>query len=259
MSSHRSWTSGRRRRQGRTEIRRNAWFRPVLELLDFSAAESPTVTRAVRQLSSMSISVQLPVWFQHRLELVAVDRPSYCHLPARRQPFTRFLGQAQNSPVANGDRRSPQNESLIPGCAASQPYSLAVGQASSRSSSTTTRRPGPHHLQRRTLPSSGRSAAPSRGAPSRARSGPSLCPAACRWSRSLAEPTRKIPSRISQALAKRTFPDSRTVVLPHLGHQLQLGRRVRWDVGELCRPWHHEKSGHDSLRRRGRSTGGSKP
>ena len=26
----------------------------------------------------------------------------------------------------------------------------------------------------------------------------SLCPAACRWSRSLAEPTRKIPSRTSQ-------------------------------------------------------------
>ena len=51
---------------------------------------------------------------------------------------------------------------------------------------------------------------------------------------------------------KRHFPDSRTVVLPHLGHDLSWDGGVRWDAGGLRRPRHHERSGHDILRRRGR-------
>src|SRR5207302_8347445 len=40
---------------------------------------------------------EIAVWFQHRLELMAIDRSLYCHLPTRRKFHVRFLGQAQNS------------------------------------------------------------------------------------------------------------------------------------------------------------------
>src|SRR3981081_2593150 len=48
---------------------------------------------------------QIAVWFQHRLEPMAIDRSLCCHLPARRQFPARFLRQAQNSPFVDRVQR----------------------------------------------------------------------------------------------------------------------------------------------------------
>src|ERR1700694_2146767 len=47
----------------------------------------------------------MALWFQHRLEPMAIDRSSYCHLPARRQLPARSLRQTQNSPSVDRGQR----------------------------------------------------------------------------------------------------------------------------------------------------------
>ena len=69
---------------------------------------------------------------------------------------------------------------------------------------------------------SGTPAPPSRSAPSRGRSGRSPPTAPCRCSPSLAAPTRRTPVANLSDL-KQHFPDSRTMIFPHVGHSFGIG------------------------------------
>ena len=51
---------------------------------------------------------------------------------------------------------------------------------------------------------------------------------------------------------KQHFPDSRTVIFPHVGHQFGIGGCARPDPGGLRRPPHDQGPGHNTLLRRGR-------
>ncbi len=51
---------------------------------------------------------------------------------------------------------------------------------------------------------------------------------------------------------KRHFPDSRIVVMPHLGHEFSWDGACDTNARGLRRPRHHERSGHDVVRPRSR-------
>ena len=67
---------------------------------------------------------KISVWFEHRLELDAIDRPADGHLPARGQVLARRLRQPQHSGCVDRGQRGVEANGPLPLCAESRRLSI---------------------------------------------------------------------------------------------------------------------------------------
>jgi hypothetical protein len=107
ISCHRFWIFCGGSRQSCRKILRNARFWPILGHLDVQRhnvtyADASGVLQRV--IDSHPVA-RIPVWFEHRLELDAIDRPVDGYLPARGKILARRLRQPHHSRCVDRGQR----------------------------------------------------------------------------------------------------------------------------------------------------------